>query len=653
MFAFDLRAGDPEQNRKAVEIILRKIAEDPQSSSCPMISYQDYSGPVPNAYPTGSPYATPISAQGGAAAAAVTSGGAASSTFGAAGSGSAAAAVQAAYASRGAASPSTSSISTSLNVGVGGGFNLASIGLGSMGALSPLGVQLAQLPALHGLAPSASLHSLQGMAGLSGTASPAQHLAGLHAAGAIQSPAGAIGPYSPLGSNTLLSSGLGYSSGPLSPGAALASSMAGLSFYGSPALAAVAAGQPTTLSSSINLGSSWGSFMSSSSASNSTSITAIAGSSAAGNFTVAGGPVALALTSGTVTQTVIESFSTMLKSSGYSDQATDEILAALCTLANYGVLNLSNWSSSSGMFQLSSTPPGAQFASQQHQQGALLQQVGGGPTGALSPSLQPLLQQAALPQMYAPALAQQQSNLGMGMGMGLGLAGLANLGLQLPSPGSSFSLGAGPAHPTAQLATLQAAGVSPDSLSLNLATGQLGVSPAALMSGSNDPTLSAMLSSQGYTLMGPGALDTGVGGSIAAAAGASAAGFGADAIAGDPSAGAQPPVTRPHNHQLHQQASQGGGSGGNGHSTGADCDASAGFAAADVRAVEIAEAHANLLANSRAIDEISAQTDTRISLSKQGAPLYPVVSCVAKLSTVSTSFYLNKCGSPIVKIRVT
>ncbi|XP_064600152.1 RNA-binding protein Nova-1-like isoform X2 [Liolophura sinensis] len=50
-------AGDMESNKKAVELILQKIVEDPQSGSCPNISYADYTGPVASANPTGSPFA--------------------------------------------------------------------------------------------------------------------------------------------------------------------------------------------------------------------------------------------------------------------------------------------------------------------------------------------------------------------------------------------------------------------------------------------------------------------------------------------------------------------------------------------------------------------------------------------------------------------
>lgn len=56
-------AGDMESNKKAVDLILQKIVEDPQSGSCPNISYADYTGPVASANPTGSPFANPNVAQ--------------------------------------------------------------------------------------------------------------------------------------------------------------------------------------------------------------------------------------------------------------------------------------------------------------------------------------------------------------------------------------------------------------------------------------------------------------------------------------------------------------------------------------------------------------------------------------------------------------
>uniref|UniRef100_A0A3B4H1R2 RNA-binding protein Nova-1-like n=1 Tax=Pundamilia nyererei TaxID=303518 RepID=A0A3B4H1R2_9CICH len=63
-------SGEPEQNRKAVEIIVQKIQEDPQSSSCLNISYSNITGPVANSNPTGSPYANSTEVMPAAAAAA-------------------------------------------------------------------------------------------------------------------------------------------------------------------------------------------------------------------------------------------------------------------------------------------------------------------------------------------------------------------------------------------------------------------------------------------------------------------------------------------------------------------------------------------------------------------------------------------------------
>ncbi|XP_064621132.1 RNA-binding protein Pasilla-like isoform X2 [Lineus longissimus] len=51
-------SGDMDCNKKAVAMILQKIAEDPQSASCPNISYADVHGPVCSSNPTGSPFAT-------------------------------------------------------------------------------------------------------------------------------------------------------------------------------------------------------------------------------------------------------------------------------------------------------------------------------------------------------------------------------------------------------------------------------------------------------------------------------------------------------------------------------------------------------------------------------------------------------------------
>lgn len=50
-------SGNPDQIKCAVSIIVHKIEEDPQSSSCPNVSYSDFKGPVASASPTGSPFA--------------------------------------------------------------------------------------------------------------------------------------------------------------------------------------------------------------------------------------------------------------------------------------------------------------------------------------------------------------------------------------------------------------------------------------------------------------------------------------------------------------------------------------------------------------------------------------------------------------------
>ena len=49
--------GDSDYNKKACQMILAKIVEDPQSGSCLNVSYADVTGPVANFNPTGSPYA--------------------------------------------------------------------------------------------------------------------------------------------------------------------------------------------------------------------------------------------------------------------------------------------------------------------------------------------------------------------------------------------------------------------------------------------------------------------------------------------------------------------------------------------------------------------------------------------------------------------
>ncbi|XP_056612322.1 RNA-binding protein Nova-2 isoform X2 [Triplophysa dalaica] len=117
-------SGEPEQNRKAVEIIVQKIQEDPQSSSCLNISYSNISGPVANSNPTGSPYANSAEVMPSAAAAAAAT---ASSLLG-----------QASLAGVGAFPTTMSSfsgndlltITSALNTLASYGYNTNSLGLG-------------------------------------------------------------------------------------------------------------------------------------------------------------------------------------------------------------------------------------------------------------------------------------------------------------------------------------------------------------------------------------------------------------------------------------------------------------------------------------------------------------------------------------------
>ena len=49
--------GEDENNKVALDMILDKVQEDPQSGSCLNVSYSEINGPVANANPTGSPFA--------------------------------------------------------------------------------------------------------------------------------------------------------------------------------------------------------------------------------------------------------------------------------------------------------------------------------------------------------------------------------------------------------------------------------------------------------------------------------------------------------------------------------------------------------------------------------------------------------------------
>lgn len=58
--------GEFEPNKKAVQMIVTKIVEDPQSGTCLHVSYADVTGPVANFNPTGSPYANASNSSMGA-----------------------------------------------------------------------------------------------------------------------------------------------------------------------------------------------------------------------------------------------------------------------------------------------------------------------------------------------------------------------------------------------------------------------------------------------------------------------------------------------------------------------------------------------------------------------------------------------------------
>lgn len=58
-FILSLYAGTSEQLMHAFDMVFKMIVDDPQSGSCPNISYVDFKGPIANANPTGSPFAAP------------------------------------------------------------------------------------------------------------------------------------------------------------------------------------------------------------------------------------------------------------------------------------------------------------------------------------------------------------------------------------------------------------------------------------------------------------------------------------------------------------------------------------------------------------------------------------------------------------------
>ncbi|XP_054855589.1 RNA-binding protein Nova-2 [Eublepharis macularius] len=115
-------SGEPEQIHKAVDIIVQKIQEDPQSSSCLNISYANITGPVANSNPTGSPYANSTDVLPAAAAAATASGLLGHTSL--AGVGAFPAALP------GFSGSDLLAISTALNTLASYGYNTSSLGLG-------------------------------------------------------------------------------------------------------------------------------------------------------------------------------------------------------------------------------------------------------------------------------------------------------------------------------------------------------------------------------------------------------------------------------------------------------------------------------------------------------------------------------------------
>ncbi|XP_042595602.1 RNA-binding protein Nova-1-like isoform X1 [Cyprinus carpio] len=194
-------SGEPEQNRKAVEIIVQKIQEDPQSSSCLNISYSNISGPVANSNPTGSPYANSAEVMPAAAAAAAAT---ASSLLG-----------QASLAGVGAFPTTMSSfsgndllaITSALNTLASYGYNTNSLGLG-LNPAAASGV-LAAVAASANPAAAAAANLLASYANDASTSSghPATSLGGF-TLGSLAAATGATNGYlsaaSPLVASSLL-----------------------------------------------------------------------------------------------------------------------------------------------------------------------------------------------------------------------------------------------------------------------------------------------------------------------------------------------------------------------------------------------------------------------------------------------------------------
>uniref|UniRef100_A0A1A8PF90 Neuro-oncological ventral antigen 2 n=2 Tax=Nothobranchius TaxID=28779 RepID=A0A1A8PF90_9TELE len=194
-------SGEPEQNRKAVEIIVQKIQEDPQSSSCLNISYSNVTGPVANSNPTGSPYANSTEVMPAAAAAAAAT---ASSLLG-----------QAGLAGVGAFPTTMSSfsgndllaISSALNTLASYGYNTNSLGLGLNPAAASGVLAAVAANANPAAAAAANLLASYASDASTSTAHPAASLGGL-SLGSLAAATGATNGYlsaaSPLVASSLL-----------------------------------------------------------------------------------------------------------------------------------------------------------------------------------------------------------------------------------------------------------------------------------------------------------------------------------------------------------------------------------------------------------------------------------------------------------------
>ncbi|XP_029302875.1 RNA-binding protein Nova-2 isoform X2 [Cottoperca gobio] len=195
-------SGEPEQNRKAVEIIVQKIQEDPQSSSCLNISYSNITGPVANSNPTGSPYANSTEIMPSAAAAAAAT---ASSLLG-----------QASLAGVGAFPTTMSSLSgndllaitSALNTLASYGYNTNSLGLG-LNPAAASGV-LAAVAANANPAAAAAANLLASYASDASTSAHQAAALGGFSLGSLAAATGATNGYlsaaSPLVASSLLAS---------------------------------------------------------------------------------------------------------------------------------------------------------------------------------------------------------------------------------------------------------------------------------------------------------------------------------------------------------------------------------------------------------------------------------------------------------------